>query len=81
MGDANISSQTSKLNTKIELLEKENMGLKRIHIIEEVIIQKLSSNKNITKEITKTDKTDCSTNTGGNTLSKKDVRIQNVRIH
>ena len=51
LADASISSQTSKLNAKIELLEKENMEMKRIVINKEVIIQKLSSNKNITNEI------------------------------
>ena len=60
--DANTSAQTSKLNAKIELLEKENMELKRIVINKEIIIQKLSANKNITKEIPKNEKTDCSTN-------------------
>ena len=60
--DANISSRTSKLNAKIELLEKENMELRRIVINKEIIIQKLSANKNITKEIPKNEKTDCSTN-------------------
>ena len=64
LADANISSQTSKLIAKIELLEKENMELRRIVINKEIIIQKLSSNKNITKEIPKNDKTDCLTNKG-----------------
>ena len=64
LADVNISSQNSKLNTKIELLEKENMELRRIVINKEVIIQKLSANKNITKEIPKNGKTDCSTNKG-----------------
>ena len=45
LADANISSQTSKLNSKTELLEKENMELRRIVINKEIIIQKLSSNK------------------------------------
>ena len=36
--DANISSQTSKLIAKIELLEKENMELRRIVINQEIII-------------------------------------------
>ena len=49
LAEANISSQTSKLIAKIELLEKENMELRRIVINKEIIIQKLSSNKNITK--------------------------------
>ena len=62
LADANISSQTSKLNAKIELLEKENMELRKIVINKEIIIQKLSTNKNITKEIPKNEKTDCSTN-------------------
>ena len=61
---ANISSQTSKLIAKIEILEKENMEPRSIVINKEIIIQKLSSNKNITKEIPKNDKTDCSTNKG-----------------
>ena len=64
LADANISSQSSKLIAKIQLLEKENMELRRIVINKEIIIQKLSSNKNITKEIPKYDKTDCSTNKG-----------------
>ena len=64
LADANISSQTSKLIAKIELLEKENMELRRIVINKEIIIQKLSCNKNITKEIPKNGKTDCSTNKG-----------------
>ena len=59
--DGNISSQTSKL--------------KRIDISKDIIIQKLSSNKNITKEIPKPGKTDCSNNTGRNALSTKDVEI------
>ena len=59
---ANTSSQTSKLNAQIELLDKENMELRRIVINKEMIIQKLSANKNITKEIPKNGKTDCSTN-------------------
>ena len=62
LADANISSQTSKLIAKIELLEKENMELRRIVINKEIIIQELSSNKNVTKEIPENDKTDCSTN-------------------
>ena len=53
--DANISSQTSKLITKIELLEKENMELRRIVINKEIIIQRFSSSKNITKEIPQND--------------------------
>ena len=40
------------------------MELRRIVINKEIIIQKLSSNKNITKEIPKNDKTDCLTNKG-----------------
>ena len=64
LADANISSQTCKLIAKIELLEKENMELRRIVINKEIIIQKLSSNKTITKEIPKNDKTECSTNKG-----------------
>ena len=40
--------QTTKLIAKIELLEKENMELRRMVINKEIIIQKLSSNKNIT---------------------------------
>ena len=62
--DANISPQTSKLTAKIQLLEKENVELRRIVINKEIIIQKLSSNKNIMKEIPKYDKTDCPTNEG-----------------
>ena len=62
LADANISSQTSKVNAKIELLEKENMKLRSIVINKEIIIQKLSANKNKTKEIPKNEKTDCSTN-------------------
>ena len=38
------------------------MELRRIVINKEIIIQKLSANKNITKEIPKNEKTDCSTN-------------------
>ena len=53
--DPNISSQTSKLITKIELLEKENMELRRIVINKEIIIQRFSSSKNITKEIPQND--------------------------
>ena len=64
LADANISSETGKLNSKTELLEKKNMELRRIVINEEVIVQKLSSNKNITKGIPKNVKTDCSTNNG-----------------
>ena len=64
LADANISSQISKLIAKTELLEKENMELRNIVINQEIIIQKLSSNKNITKEIPKNDKTDCPTNKG-----------------
>ena len=62
LADANVSSQTSKLNAKIELLEKGNMKLRRIVISKETAIQKLSSNKNITKEIPENDKTDSLTN-------------------
>ena len=62
LADANISSQASKVIAKMELLEKENMELKRIAIYKEIIIQNLSSNKNIMKEIPKNDKTDCPTN-------------------
>ena len=40
-----------KFNAKIELLEKENMELRRIVINKKIIIQKLCSNKNISKEI------------------------------
>ena len=40
------------------------MELRRIAINKEIIIQKLSSDKNITKEIPKNDKTDCSTSKG-----------------
>ena len=40
------------------------MELRRIVINKEIIIQKLSSNKTITKEIPKNDKTECSTNKG-----------------
>ena len=38
------------------------MELRRIVINKEIIIQKLSSNKYVTKEIPKNDKMDCSTN-------------------
>ena len=41
LADANISSQTSKLIAKIELLEKENKKLRRIVINKEIIIQEL----------------------------------------
>ena len=64
LADANISSQTSKLKAKFELSDKENMELKRVVISKEIIKQNLSSNKNITKEVPKNDKTDCSTNKG-----------------
>ena len=40
------------------------MEPRSIVINKEIIIQKLSSNKNITKEIPKHDKTDCSTHKG-----------------
>ena len=50
LADKNIISQISKLKAKMELLQKENMELRRIVINKEIIIQKLSSNKNITKE-------------------------------
>ena len=40
------------------------MELWRIVINKETIIQILSSNKNMTKEISKNDKTECSTNKG-----------------
>ena len=40
------------------------MDLRRIVINKEIIIQKLSSNKNMTKEIPKYDKTVCSTHKG-----------------
>ena len=60
--DANISSQTSKLIAKIELLVKENMELRRTVINKETITQKLSSNKNITKGIPKHYKAGCATN-------------------
>ena len=50
LADTNIISQISKLKAKMELLQKENMELRRIVINKEIIIQKLSSNKNITKE-------------------------------
>ena len=64
LADANISSRTSKLIAKIELLEKENMELREIVINKEIIVQNLSSNKNITKEIPKIDKMDCPTHKG-----------------
>ena len=64
LADANISSQTSKLNAKIELLEKENKELRRIVNNKEITIQKLFSNKNITKEIPENDKADCLTSKG-----------------
>ena len=51
-----------KLITKIELLEKKNMELRRLVINKEKVIQKVSSKKNITKEIPKKDKTDYPTN-------------------
>ena len=55
----------SKLIAKIELLEKANTELRRIVINKEIIIQKLSSNKNITKKYQKiTKRMDCSTNKG-----------------
>ena len=50
LADTNIISQISKLKAKMELLQKENMELRRIVINKEIIIQKLSSNKNIMKE-------------------------------
>ena len=50
LADKNIISQISKLKAKMELLQKENMELRRIVINKEIIIQKLSSNKNIMKE-------------------------------
>ena len=68
--DANIISQTTKLNAKTELLEKENMELRIFVIIKEIIIM---------KDISKTDKVDCLTNKGNNTLSPK--VLHNVRIH
>ena len=54
------------------------MELRRIVISKEIIIQKLSSNKNITKEISKNDKMDCPTN-DGNTFTEK--LLQNAKIH
>ena len=68
--DANIISQTTKLNAKTELLEKENMELRIFVIIKKIIIM---------KDISKTDKVDCLTNKGNNTLSPK--VLHNVRIH
>ena len=50
LADTNIISQISKLKAKMELLQKENMEMRRIVTNKEIIIQKLSSNKNITKE-------------------------------
>ena len=50
LADKNIISQISKLKAKMELLQKENMELRRIVINKEIIIQKLASNKNIMKE-------------------------------
>ena len=79
LADANISSQTSKLNTKIEFLEKENMELRRIVINKEIIIQKLSANKNMTKETPKNEKRIVRLIKMKNTLSTK--LLQNVRIH
>ena len=79
LADANVSSQTSKLIAKIELLEKENMELRRTVINKEIIIQKLFSNKNITKEIPKNDKTDFRLTKMKNTLSAK--VLQNVQIY
>ena len=40
------------------------MGLRRIVINKKIIIQKLFSNKNISKETSKNYKTDCSVNKG-----------------
>ena len=79
LADANISSQTSKSNAKIEFLKKENVELKRIVFNKEIIIHKLSSNKYITKEIPKIDKTDCSTNKCEEYISLK--MLQNAQIH
>ena len=76
--DANINSQTSKLITNIEVLEKENMVLRRIVINKEIIIQKPSSVKNITKEISKNDNTDCPINKGEEYFSAK--LLQNVKV-
>ena len=79
LADANVSSQTSKLIAKIELLEKENMELRRTVINKEIIIQKLFSNKNITKKIPKNDKMDFRLTKVKNTLSAK--VLQNVQIY
>ena len=53
LADANISSQTSKLIAKIELLEKEYMELRRIVINNEIITQELSSKKKYNERNTK----------------------------
>ena len=62
LGDINISSRTNRLDAKTELLEKENLELRRIVINKEIITQKLSSSKSINNEKPKNDKTDCWTN-------------------
>ena len=56
------------------------MDLKRIPINEEVIIEKLPSNKYITREITKNDKTDCSANEGESVTECPNLPIENI-IH
>ena len=53
LADANISSPTSNLNAKIELLEKENVELRRIVINKEAIRQKLPSKKTYRKNTKK----------------------------
>ena len=80
LADANISSQISKLIAKIELLEKENMELTRIVINKEIIIQKLSSNTNIRKEIPKNDKSDCPTNKGEEYSNPPEENIHRKKI-
>ena len=56
------------------------MELKRIAVNKEVIIRKLPSNKYITREITKNDKTDCSANEGESVTECPNLPIENI-IH
>ena len=56
------------------------MDLKRIAINEEVIIEKLPSNKYITRDKTKNDKTDCSANEGESVTECPNLPIENI-IH
>ena len=59
-------------------LKKEYIELKRIVFNKEIIIQKLSSSKNIKNKIPKNNKTDCSTINGeGNSICKKVTKCQN----